>query len=267
MPFDDKLSIYYTDEGQGPPVVFLHGLTLDHRLWYRQAPLAEEFRLVTYDARGSGASAAPDTGYDYPQLTQELLALMDRLQLEEAHMVGHSRGGGVLMRMALEYPHRVSSLTFVSSILRGFPWSDEFISLMRQGRKTSREEGVQRAVEEVWLPSDIFRCARENPAPVLDDLEEMIRAWSGAEWLDEGEYPPQEETDMERLGEVSPPALVLSGQEDLHDFVEIANMLAWWIPGATQKSFLGVGHFPMLENAHETNLYLRGFLRKASGMD
>jgi hypothetical protein len=39
-------------------------------------------------------------------------------------------------------------------------------------------------------------------------------------------------------------------------------MLAWWIPGALQRSLLGVGHFPMLENPYETNLYLRGFLRR-----
>jgi len=93
----------------------------------------------------------------------------------------------------------------------------------------------------------------------------MTRRYSGADWLDEADPSLPEPTDMERLAEVQAPTFVISGQEDLHDFVEIANMLTWWIPGARQKSLLGVGHFPMLENPYETNLYLRAFLRKVAG--
>jgi len=51
----------------------------------------------------------------------------------------------------------------------------------------------------------------------------------GADWLDTAVYPVPEVPDLERLHEVQAPTFVLSGQEDLHDFVEIANMLAWWI--------------------------------------
>jgi len=265
VPFNDDLGVFYTDQGQGPPVILLHGFTLDHRLWSRQLPLAEEFRLISYDARGCGSSVVCETGYDYPYLTRELLGLMDALGLDEAHLVGHSRGGGVLMNMALDHAERVSSMTFVSSVLRGFPWSDELISLMRRGRKMTREVGVERAVNDVWLPGGLFRWVRENNPAAFAELKEMIGDWSGAEWLDDAEHAPQATADMERLAEIQTPAFVLSGQEDMHDFVEIANMLAWWIPGAEQKSLLRVGHFPMLEDTYETNLYLRGFLRHVSG--
>ncbi|MHB1344163.1 MAG: alpha/beta fold hydrolase [Thermoleophilia bacterium] len=266
MPYDESLGIFYTDEGEGPPVVLVHGLACGHRVWEEQAVLAEEFRLIAYDARGCGASAAPPTGYDYADLSAELLGLLDLLGLERAHLVGHSRGGGVLMETVLQHPERVASLFFIDSVLRGFPWSETFTSLMKAAALAARARGVAAAFEEVWSGAGIFDWIRRRKPEAYERVLAMAAEWSGAEWLDTARYPKQEVTDLERLAEIEVPTFVLSGQEDMHDFVEIANMLSWWIPGALQKSLLGVGHFPMLENPHETNLYLRGFLRRVTGV-
>ncbi|MBU2603628.1 MAG: alpha/beta hydrolase [Actinobacteria bacterium] len=262
MPLAESLGVFYVDEGGGPPVILLHGLGLDHTAWREQSVLAEEFRLISYDARGCGASTVPATGYDYPDLADELTGLMDLLEIERAHLVGHSRGGGVIMTQAFARPERVASLVFVDTVLRGFPWSDEFTSLMRAAAAEARSRGVRAAFDDVWSHGALFSWVREHNPQVFERLVGMSRGWSGAEWLDEGRYPKQEVSDLDRLAEICAPTFVLSGQQDMHDFVEIANMLAYWIPGALQKSLQGVGHFPMLENPYETNLYLRGFLRR-----
>jgi 3-oxoadipate enol-lactonase len=181
-----------------------------------------------------------------------------------AHLVGHSRGGSVIMDMALRRPDRVASLVFVSSGLGGFPYSEAFLDPMKQCRRLAREQGVTAAVD-AWLAAGASEWTARRHPEVFARVEAMTRRYSGADWLDEAVYSPPELSDIERLAEVQAPTFVLSGQEDIHDFVEIANMLTWWIPGARQKSLLGVGHFPMLENSYETNLYLRGFLRKVVG--
>ncbi|HZK49789.1 MAG TPA: alpha/beta hydrolase [Thermoleophilia bacterium] len=266
MPFHDALGLFYTDEGSGPPVVFVHGLGLGHGLWAEQAPLAAEFRVITYDARGCGTSRVPPTGYDYPDLSRELLGLLDLLEIDKAHLVGHSRGGGVIMETGLQNPERVASLFFVDSVLRGFPWSDEFTSTMRRAAEVAQQSGPRAAFDQAWTEAGIFSWVRTRRPEVYQRLLELCEGWSGAEWLDTARYPKQAVSDIDRLADISIPTFVLSGQEDMHDFVEIANMLAWWIPGAIQKSLVGVGHFPMLENPHETNLYLRSFLRRVVGL-
>lgn len=261
MPLVDGLGLYYEEEGSGAPVVLLHGLGLGLGLWDEQRELAQEFRLIRYDARGTGRSLASPTGYDYPQLADDLLGLLDHLGLESAHLVGHSMGGGVALTAALAYPKRVASAVFVDSVLRGFPWSDDFLDTMSRSRTVARERGPAVALQEVWLQGEMFGWVRERRPEVFERLRGLLAHWPGMEWLDTAGYPKQEVPDIERLREVELPVFVISGQEDAHDFVEIANMLSWWIPGAKQKSLLAVGHFPMLENPHEFNLYLRGFLR------
>ncbi|MCZ7661599.1 MAG: alpha/beta hydrolase [Thermoleophilia bacterium] len=261
MAFAESLGLFYAEQGNGEPVLLLHGFGLTHELWQEQAPLADEFRLVAYDARGCGASVAPQTGYDIPDHAGDLLGLLDHLGLDSAHLVGHSRAGAVLVAVALDHPERVRSLFFVDSVLRGFPWSSEFTAQVRSAAQVARQRGVAAALEEVWLQAGIFAWIRERRPDVFEKVAAMTRRYSGAEWLDSACYPEQRTPDVERLNEVERPTFVLSGQEDTQDFIQIANMLAWWIPGARQKSLLGVGHFPMLENPHETNLYLRGFLR------
>ena len=264
MPRDDGLGLYYTDQGEGPPVVLVHGFGLTHEVWTEQLPLSEEFRLIAYDTRGSGDSIAPAAGYGSPDLGDELAALLDHLAVTRAHLVGHSRGGNVIMDTALRRPERVASLVFVSSGLGGFPYSEAFLDPVKQCRRLAREQGVSAAVD-AWLAASASGWTARHHPEVFARVEAMTRRYSGADWLDEAVYPPSEPSDIERLAEVQAPTFVLSGQEDLHDFVEIANMLTWWIPGARQKSLLGVGHFPMLENPYETNLYLRAFLRKVVG--
>jgi 3-oxoadipate enol-lactonase len=102
-----------TDEGTGPAVVLVHGTPLDQRAWAGLEPLLRgHFRVVSYDLRGHGtARDCPPTGY--PALSHDLIALLDRLGIDRAHLIGHSYGGQVVQTAALAYPERISALTLV----------------------------------------------------------------------------------------------------------------------------------------------------------
>jgi 3-oxoadipate enol-lactonase len=265
MPLLEDLGLFYEDQGSGPPVVLLHGLALGLGLWDGQRGLAEEFRLIRYDARGAGRSPAPPAGGPGHRPAGDLRDLLDRLSIDRAHLVAHAAGGEAALGLALAHPERVASMVFVDSVLRGFPWSDACLDTMRRSWAMARERGVAAAMEEVWLRGEVFRWVRERRPEVFERVCQLTAGWSGWDWLDVEASQRQEIPDIERLHEVAAPVFVISGQEDAHDFVEIANMLTWWIPGARQKSLLGVGHFPMLENPYEFDLYLRGFLRSVTG--
>ncbi len=101
------------DEGSGPAIVLIHGTPLDLRAWAGLRPLLTgHFRVISYDLRGHG-SARDSPARGYPALSRDVIALLDRLGIDRAHLVGHSYGGQVAQTAALAYPERVNALTLL----------------------------------------------------------------------------------------------------------------------------------------------------------
>ena len=119
------IKLYYETSGEGPPLVFIHGLGSSAEDWEHQVPFfAKDFRVITLDLRGHGRSDKPAGGYSIQLFASDIAALMNALRLPTAHIVGLSLGGGVAFQFALDFPELVSTLTIVNSapemILRTF---------------------------------------------------------------------------------------------------------------------------------------------------
>lgn len=97
--------------GGEPTVIGIHGLTANHACWYPVAEaLAPEHRFVAYDLRGRGGSDKPERDYNLAAHNRDLLALMDRLGVARAVIMGHSLGAHIAVRFAAHHPDRVSKL-------------------------------------------------------------------------------------------------------------------------------------------------------------
>src|SRR6185369_10860805 len=94
------IKLHYEDYGAGEPIVLIHGYPLSGRAWDKQVPLLLDagHRVITYDRRGFGNSAQPSTGYEYDTLAADLNALLTKLDLRDAILVGHSMGTGEVTR-------------------------------------------------------------------------------------------------------------------------------------------------------------------------
>jgi non-heme chloroperoxidase len=100
------IEIYYEDHGSGRPVVLIHGYPLDADSWERQEAAllgAGGYRVIRYDRRGFGRSSKPTAGYDYDTFAADLNALMERLDLRDAILVGFSMGSGEVTRYLGSY--------------------------------------------------------------------------------------------------------------------------------------------------------------------
>ena len=102
---NEPVDIYYEIQGSGKPVVLIHGWPLSGRAWEAQLPALVDagYQVITYDRRGFGQSSKPWEGYDYDTLAQDLKALMDTLDLNDATLVGFSMGGGEVARYLGKY--------------------------------------------------------------------------------------------------------------------------------------------------------------------
>ena len=115
MPFarNGALALYYEVTGQGTPVVFVHEFSGDHRSWEPQVRyFSRRYRCVTYDARGYPPSGVPPDPAAYSQdlAVADLLAILDHLEIDRAHIVGLSMGGFTTLHFGLRHPDRARSL-------------------------------------------------------------------------------------------------------------------------------------------------------------
>ena len=124
--FDSKgVSIQYTVEGKGEPVVLIHGLCANAQFNWR-APgiikaLAKDYQVIALDARGHGGSGKPKEEEAYGiEMMEDIVRLLDHLNIQKAHVVGYSMGGMITMKLLTRHPDRVRS-----AVLGGMGWLRE----------------------------------------------------------------------------------------------------------------------------------------------
>jgi pimeloyl-ACP methyl ester carboxylesterase len=260
------------------PVVLIHGHSVDLRMWRYQVPalLQAGYRVVRYDVRGHGRSTAPPEGYTWDHYAADLAGLLDRLNpggpvsrgrgLESAHLVALSMGGGIALQFALDFPHRVRSITLVDSALPGFTYSDEFTSQIEALVGAVRSEGPQAAFERLWLPHPFFDGVRRYPDR-FEQLREMVLSYPAADYREGATPKGYTPTVSDHLHEIAAPTLVIVGELDIPDFRLIAELLAANLTSARLLSFPECGHLPPLEDPDAFNTALVAFLgdRSSSG--
>jgi pimeloyl-ACP methyl ester carboxylesterase len=103
--------LYYQSFGHGDPLVLIHGLGSDHRMWTPQfEPFAARYHVIAYDCRGHGASSGVPPGYALTDLAKDLARLLDGLKIKRACLCGVSFGGIVAQQFAISYPARCRAL-------------------------------------------------------------------------------------------------------------------------------------------------------------
>ncbi|MCW2544820.1 MAG: Lipase/esterase [Frankiales bacterium] len=108
--------IWWDSIGDGDPVLLLNGLSSPSGTWFRlRRVLAERFRVLTIDNRGTGLTGAPPGHYPIAVFAQDALAVLDAAGVDRVHVVGHSMGGLIAQELALEAPDRVRSLVLAGT--------------------------------------------------------------------------------------------------------------------------------------------------------
>ena len=239
--------------GSGRPVVFLHGHTLNRRMWHPLLPLlTPHLQAILVDLPGHGESGPGPEG---STPAEDLVHLLDALQVERAAICGHSQGGAVAVSFALTAPDRCAALIPVDAALGGFPfpsWPGP-----RPYIRQARSEGLAPALE-AWMQDSIFGTIMASPR--AEELKAIVREYPGHEWLNRSHARRESIPDAQRLGEITAPTLVLLGEQDLPDFHTIARVLAEGIPGAKQMIIPDAGHMLPMEQPEATSQAILSFL-------
>jgi non-heme chloroperoxidase len=251
----DGTELHYIERGAGPAVVLVHGSLADYSYWEESnqvAPLAERHRVIAYSRRYNHPNRN-EPGLHHSALVEaaDLSGFLERLGLDEVHLVGHSYGAYTALLFALEQPHRVRSLVLAEPPI--LPWLPDIPG----------GEGVEEGfMSQVWSPmGEVFRVqgdeagldftARWYFAVPFEEVEprwqtlfrDNVREWRALA-MSARAFP---QVDRERVRALQVPTLLLSGGQNAGGFNDLIdgelerllpNVRRTIIPQASHEMFL-----------------------------
>ena len=256
----DKPKLYFEEKGAGEPLVFLHGFTLDTRMWDDQFDVfAKSYRVIRFDHRGHGQSEGIKDKYSQ---SEDVKSLLQSLGIERAHIVGLSMGGMISTAFALENPEMVRSLVLVDSAGTFRP-SSELGKRIIDYLAVANSQGFEAGLKE-WISDPLFGPANRI-ASVRERLQEIVleghlAQGEGAFFLSSANSISPATPLEERLGDIIAPTAVIVGELDIPEFVENADTFSSRISGATKITIKGAGHMSNMEKPVEFNGILNSFL-------
>jgi pimeloyl-ACP methyl ester carboxylesterase len=232
--------------------VLLHPWIESSRCFDRLAPLLPpSLHVLAFDQRGHGEADAPDDGYDLDSLGADVEDFMDALRISSAVLVGSSSGGYVAQQVAVRSPARVERLVLIGSPL----------SLLGRPDFADEVDALVDPIDPVWVRSFIDGIPRWHAVPdwyLEDRVREAARiparVWQQSMKGLTASTPPQS------TGSIMAPTLILWGErDDLLDRDE-QEALARSIPGASLRTYPGVGHLVLWEEPARVAAEITGFL-------
>jgi 3-oxoadipate enol-lactonase len=249
MPVADSngVKISYEKVGKGEPLLLVMGYGLPGAAWAVTLPyFTDRFEVITFDNRGTGASDAPDEGYEIEDFARDARAVLDAAGWSSAHVFGVSMGGMIAQQLALDAPDRVRSLV-LGCTTSGVP--EERTPEHEEALRTLGEavaimqEDPERSVS-LMLPLSYpqpFIDAHPELAPLMAMMARAMPTKKAPEIRLDGEGIQQWKS-APRLAELTMPALVLHGTEDRLIPLDHAMRLFEGLPQAEIRIFKGAGH-------------------------
>ena len=259
----DGQRLFYKDVGRGKPVVFIHGWSLSAAIWDGQTDwlATQGQRAIAYDRRGHGRSTKPTDGYDYDTLADDLAALLERLDLRDVTLVGHSMGGGEVARYFAR--HGGKRIARVMLVAPTTPFTlktadnpegtdrqvfDQLIAALEADPARYMAAGAPSLLGKDPSPETVQWALRIASQASTQALAKCIRS------LSETDFRPDMHT-------VAVPTLIVYGSSDLPSQVSSARRTATTIAGSRLEIYEGAPHGLFITDRERFNQDLLRFAR------
>jgi pimeloyl-ACP methyl ester carboxylesterase len=260
----NDVEIYYEVHGEGPCMVFLSETACDGEVWkiYQVPEFSKDHRVIIHDYRGTGQSGKPSIDYTTKMFCEDLVAVMDHLEVEDAVVVGHSMGGRVAQLLALDHPKKVRQLVLASTgahypQTKGLPLKICKEMIEWGYEKYERDHSILVGFTEEF--------AKQYPERVEHYLKVRMQNLCPVEFYLRHLLARQGHDTSGRLKDIQQPTLILVGEDDRNMTSEInhrmsSEILAKGIPNSKLMVLPNERHSYFFANPDAAHRMIRDFI-------
>ncbi|MFX1499720.1 MAG: alpha/beta fold hydrolase [Promethearchaeota archaeon] len=267
------LKICYSIHGDGYPVILIHGFGLHKEFWIAQiSELANHFKVISLDNRGSGKSDHPKEPYKLENLADDVKNLMDHLEIQKAHVIGWATGAMIAQYLVIQYPKRVDKVVLIAALTK-IPVDKSGLEMFKRSQLTFHEE-KQKNPENAFFSKMKQRFSRKFYKQLVErphekfhgifntnDLMDLVfKDTSQPHDIENRINAIAELNTIDKIHKISNEVLVLAGEKDRISPKSVSLELNSKLKRSKLIIFNG-GHYFPLENALEVNNSLINFLK------
>jgi 3-oxoadipate enol-lactonase len=256
----DGMTIGYTDQGNGTPLVFIHAFPLSKTMWQPQVEtLKEAYRVITIDLGGHGESDIVLWNDSLDGYAKNVIHLLDHLEIAQAVFVGLSMGGYTLFSIYRHYADRVKAMVLADT--RAQADSEEGKAGRHSMAEVAFSDGAS-AIAEMMLPKLLAPSTMAHHPEIMEQVRQMILHTSTAGIVVDLVAMAARPDSTDLLPTITCPTLVIVGEDDQATPVAESQYIAQRIPGSTFVSIPQAGHLSNFEQPAAFNQAIRSFLEQ-----
>jgi pimeloyl-ACP methyl ester carboxylesterase len=264
---DDSVKLYYEDNGTGIPIIFVHEFAGDYRSYEMQLRyFGQQYRCIAFNARGYPPSDVPQEPQRYSQARarDDIRAVLDALDIENAHVVGLSMGGFAALHFGFTYPNRARSLVIAGCGYGAAPDKRaQFAAEAEAAAAHFEQQTMAKAAEGYALGPTRVQFQNKDPRgwkEFATQLSEHSTAGSALTMRGVQACRPSLFDLVDDMRQLTVPTLIMTGDEDW-PCLEPALLMKRTIPTAALVVMPNAGHTINLENPTMFNQHIFDFLR------
>ena len=242
---DSNGTFYILNQNQGIPIIFIHGVGLNHKIWKPQFDVFEN-TIVAYDILGHGKTPLESSNLSFDNFSRQLLNLIDELNFKKIHLVGFSIGSLIARNFAENYNNKLESLTLLCSIFKRSKERQQIVNDRFELSKKSRS--LSKQALKRWFTDEYIL---QNPK-IYEEISSMLNENSMEDFLKIYELFVKHK-DNEKFENIKVKTLIMTGEFDSGSTPEMSKNLSKCIKNSKVKIIKNGKHLCSIECADEVN--------------
>ena len=253
----DSFETYYklNKQNENIPIVFVHGIGLNHKIWEQQTEYFKNYNTIVYDLVGHGKTPLNKKKITMKDFSKQLLKLVDDLNLNKFHLVGFSLGSLIARDFASFHSERLSSLTLFGTIYKRSEDEKRQIINRYETMKLKKDITKIRAVQR-WFNEKFLKA---NPS-VYKKIYTILEKTNHKTWLQIYKLFVEHEDDDMKIKQITAKTLVITGEQDIGSKPKMSKEISKLIDGSLCKIIKNGRHLCNIECSENFNSIIKEFV-------